>query len=79
MAAKRPRLIPIWDSFVGQATGLDKTGYWRQFQIVLLADDRRIWDWLGALSAELDHLPIVVSRLRILDVLLWMSVAMPGA
>jgi hypothetical protein len=27
MAAKRPRLIPIWDSFVAQATGLVTLDY----------------------------------------------------
>lgn len=39
VAAKRPRLIPIWDSFIEEATGLDTSDYWRQFQRVLTVDD----------------------------------------
>ncbi len=74
MAAKRPRLIPIWDSFVEDATGLNTVDYWRQFQSVLLADDRAIWNWLGELRDRVPDMPPGVSNLRILDVLLWMSV-----
>lgn len=75
MAAKRPRLIPIWDSRVEEATGLDTDAYWRRFQEVLVADDRRIWLWLSTLRGMVADLPDGVSELRILDVLLWMSVA----
>jgi Family of unknown function (DUF6308) len=74
MAAKRPRLIPIWDSFVEKATGLDTPDYWRRFQHVLAVDDRRIWKWLGQLRSSAPNVPPAVSELRILDVLLWMSV-----
>jgi len=74
MAAKRPRLIPIWDSFVGQATGLTVDEYWTRFQTVLLADNRRIWLWLEALKRDSPTVPDSVSTLRILDVLLWKSV-----
>lgn len=74
IAAKRPRLIPIWDSHVKQATGLDTRDYWRRFQNVLGADDSRIWKWLGQLRSHPSNLPPAVRELRILDVLLWMSV-----
>lgn len=74
MAAKRPKLIPIWDSFVQQATGLGTDDYWRQFQTVLVADDRRIWKWLESIRAQVPELPDNVSTLRILDVILWMLV-----
>ncbi|OBK22392.1 hypothetical protein A5635_21825 [Mycobacterium asiaticum] len=74
MAAKRPRLIPIWDSFIEHATGLDTIGYWRRFQLVLLADDRRIWNWLNDVRGNVPGLPDHVSTLRVLDVLLWMLV-----
>ncbi|MGE2738040.1 DUF6308 family protein [Mycolicibacterium vaccae] len=74
IAAKRPRLIPIWDSFVEQATGLDTIDYWRKFQAVLTADDRSIWTWLTEIRSEVPNLPAAVPNLRILDVLLWMSV-----
>ena len=78
MAAKRPRLIPIWDTFVGQATGMGTAGYWRAFQEVLLADDRAIWTWLESLRRQSPRLPGNVSTLRVLDVLLWMSVYEQG-
>jgi Family of unknown function (DUF6308) len=74
LAAKRPRLLPIWDSFVEQATGLDTIGYWSKFQRVLTADDRRIWRWLGELRSHAPNIPHSIPELRILDVLLWMSV-----
>jgi len=74
IAAKRPRLIPIWDSFVEQATGLDTTDYWRQFQRVLTVDDRAMWHWLTELRTHAPSIPARVPNLRILDVLLWMSI-----
>ena len=74
IAAKRPRLVPIWDSFVEQATGLDTSDYWRQFQAVLAADDRAIWTWLTQIRSAVPNVPAAVSNLRILDVLLWMTV-----
>ncbi|AGB21676.1 hypothetical protein Mycsm_01259 [Mycobacterium sp. JS623] len=74
MAVKRPRLFPIWDSFVEQATGLGTSDYWRHFQTVLVAEDRAVWNWLNQLRSEVSDVPAEVSPLRILDVLLWMSV-----
>jgi hypothetical protein len=74
LAAKRPRLLPIWDSFVGEATGLGTIGYWWKFQYVLNDDHRLIWNWLGELRGLASNAPDSVSELRILDVLLWMSV-----
>lgn len=74
LAAKKPQLFPIWDSFVGQATGLDTKDYWRKFQSVLTADDSRIWNWLIELKAEVSVIPDAVSPLRVLDVVLWMLV-----
>jgi hypothetical protein len=74
MAVKRPRLIPIWDSFVEQSTGLGTLDYWRRFQRVLTVDDRAIWNWLGDLRSQAPNVPDGLSPLRVLDVLLWMSV-----
>jgi hypothetical protein len=74
IAAKRPRLIPIWDSFVEKATGLDTSDCWRQFQSVLTADDYAVWKWLTDLRDLAPNVPTGVSNLRILDVLLWMTV-----
>ncbi|MFZ2242135.1 MAG: DUF6308 family protein [Gordonia amarae] len=74
IAAKRPRLLPIWDSLVEQATGLSTLGYWRSFQDVLTSDDHAIWKWLTDLRKEVPEVPDSVSNLRVLDILLWMSV-----
>ena len=74
LAAKRPRLLPIWDSFVEQTTGLSTIGYWSKFQYVLNDDHRLVWDWLGELRSCAPNVSNSISELRILDVLLWMSV-----
>jgi hypothetical protein len=74
IAAKRPQLIPIWDSFVEQATGVDTDDYWRKFRKVLLDDDRKIWNWLGHIKSQVPGLAAGISTLRILDVVLWMLV-----
>lgn len=74
LAAKRPRLVPIWDSFVAQATGLGPRGSWWRFQYVLNDDKRYVWEWLGELRTLASSVPESVSELRMLDVLLWMSV-----
>lgn len=74
LAAKRPGLLPIWDSFVEMATGLGTMDYWRQFQAVVTADDHAIWMWLTELRPHAPNMPAAVSNLRMLDVLLWMSV-----
>lgn len=72
IAAKRPQLIPIWDSVVERTTGLDTNDYWRRFQTVLLADERRIWCWLVDVRQQAAGVPASVTNLRILDVILWM-------
>ncbi|MGR6978377.1 DUF6308 family protein [Mycobacteroides abscessus] len=74
LAAKRPRLLPIWDSLIEQATGLGTTSYWRKFQSVLVDDQRRVWNWLGELRMLSTSAPQSISELRILDILLWMSI-----
>lgn len=74
LAAKRLRLVPIWDSFVEQATGLGALGSWWRFQYVLNDDQRYVWKWLGELRPLASNVPESVSELRLLDVLLWMSV-----
>ena len=74
LAAKRPRLLPIWDSFVESATGLDTSDNWRKFQTVLRADDAAIWRWLTELKNEVPIIPAEITPLRVLDILLWKSV-----
>lgn len=70
LAAKRPRLLPIWDRLVGEATAMGTRAYWATFQSVLTADDRCIWAWLVGLTQEHDGMH-GVTPLRTLDVLLW--------
>ena len=77
LAAKRPRLLAIWDSLVEEATGLDTIGYWEKFRYVLTDEDRGVWNWLGDLRTKVPAVPATVSELRMLDVLLWMSVKAP--
>jgi hypothetical protein len=74
LAAKRPLLVPIWDSFVHEATGLGTVNYWQRVQHVLTADEKYIWKWLGELKVQTPEVPPNVGELRILDVLLWMFV-----
>lgn len=68
LARKRPRLIPVWDNVVKCAFGRPRDAW-------LWLDDR-LAD--GRLGVELDRLhrhaelPELVSRLRVLDVVLWM-------
>ena len=59
---------------VQQATGLDTTDYWRQFQRVLVADDRAIWNWLTEIREHCPNVPAKIPNVRLLDVLLWMTV-----
>lgn len=74
LAAKRPHLLPIWDTFVEQATSVGTKDYWLKFQYVLADDDRRVWTWLGSLRSKAPNVPSSIPELRILDVLLWMSI-----
>lgn len=74
LAAKRPRLLPIWDSFVEEAAGLGTVGYWAKVQYVLADSQRLVWNWLGDLRSQASNVPASISTLRILDVLLWMSI-----
>src|SRR6202043_119609 len=57
LAAKRPRLLPIWDSFVEQATGLGTIDYWSKFQFILIDDQRLVWEWLRELRPLASNLP----------------------
>lgn len=70
LARKRPRLIPVWDNVVKCAFGRPpKNDAW-------LWMDERLRD--GRLREELDQLhrgadlPELVSRIRVLDVVMWM-------
>ncbi|MCQ1994390.1 DUF6308 family protein [Arthrobacter sp. zg-Y1171] len=72
MARKRPRLIPIWDSVVQEQTeSKGSLTQWKDWYAALTKDG-------GVLALHLDEiqrraeLPHPVSRLRAMDVVLWM-------
>lgn len=72
LARKRPRLIPIWDSVVREEAGLrNSLTQWSDWHEVLTANG-------GVLAKHLDdiqrraNLPHPISRLRAMDVVLWM-------
>jgi len=72
LAAKRPHLIPIWDSVVGEELfGGDVNGYWEGWTSWFAGDDgkalRGAYD--GLRTAEV---PAFVSTLRLVDVVVWM-------
>ncbi|MCC9173663.1 DUF6308 family protein [Arthrobacter sp. zg-Y179] len=79
LARKRPRLIPIWDSVVKNETKLKGSlTQWDDWYEALTKDS-------GALALHLDEiqrraeLPHPVSRLRVMDVVLWMHGTGGGA
>ena len=69
MARKRPKLIPVWDNVVKCAAGRSKNA-WLWLDGLLRQDAR-----LNSQLDQLHHaagLPDLVSRLRVLDVVIWM-------
>nr|WP_237688267.1 DUF6308 family protein [Arthrobacter jiangjiafuii] len=79
MARKRPRLIPIWDSVVGEEIGLKSSlTQWTDWHEMLTQDGK-------ALATRLDNIrdqaevPYPVSQLRVMDVVLWMNGTDGGA
>ncbi|WP_129336311.1 DUF6308 family protein [Cellulomonas endophytica] len=79
LARKRPRLIPVWDSVVGSVLGMsDSKGHWRGVRDLLntrVAGDggtgMSLHEHLEVLRRDV-ALPVVVTPLRVLDVVLWM-------
>lgn len=69
LARKRPKLIPVWDNVVKCANGRPKNAWLWLGE--LLARDARIKNRLDDLHRQAE-LPDVVSRLRVLDVAIWM-------
>jgi hypothetical protein len=66
LAAKRPRLVPIWDSVVDKVFG-KSDDHWRDMRLALSSAEDR------ALIAEATaNAPNHVSLLRRLDVVIWM-------
>jgi hypothetical protein len=69
LARKRPRLIPIWDNVVKCANGRPPNAWLWIGE--LLAQDTRLTDLLDDLPQQAGLLD-VVSRIRVLDVAIWM-------
>lgn len=71
LARKRPRLLPVWDKYIGKVTGC--TGqHWEPLRQALRADDRALHRRLVRLH-EAAKLPAEVSPLRVLDVICWLQ------
>ncbi|MFG2050891.1 DUF6308 family protein [Micromonospora sp. NPDC048935] len=70
LARKRPKLIPVYDGVVSCALGTG-TGFWRWLHDILREDDCVLAQQLDARRREAG-LPTAISRLRVLDVAVWM-------
>ena len=79
MARKRPHLIPIWDSVVKAQTGLKNSStQWSDWHETLTQDGGELARRLDSIQNQAD-LPYQVSRLRVMDVVLWMDGTDGGA
>ena len=77
MARKRPFLIPIFDSVVEEALGMDgSAGHWAGMRGLLTADEGDLHQHLLRLRTE-SGLPDHVSPLRVFDIVVWMHGARP--
>ncbi|UYB35776.1 DUF6308 family protein [Arthrobacter koreensis] len=73
MARKRPHLIPIWDSVIKSQTGLNSSlTQWREWHTALTADGGKLASRLNEIQ-EHAQLSAPISRLRVMDVVLWMN------
>ncbi|WFE35606.1 DUF6308 family protein [Micromonospora sp. WMMD975] len=70
LARKRPRLVPVYDGVVSCAYGT-RGGFWTWLHGKLGEDGGTLAERLDALHREAE-LPAAVSRLRVLDVVVWM-------
>lgn len=73
IARKRPRLIPIYDSLVGDAVfGGTSVGQWSRLNAALRADNGALQRRLISLRQDAG-LPDSISPLRIFDVIAWLD------
>ena len=72
LAAKRPKLIPIFDQHVAAFLGFSKQDYWNPWREFMQSPEG-IWcgNRVSELANDLDILNI--SHLRLLDVVIWMK------
>jgi hypothetical protein len=70
LARKRPKLVPVYDEVVSCAFGTG-TGFWEWLHGRLCEEGGVLAQSLDACHAEAD-LPAAISRIRVLDVVLWM-------
>ncbi|GAB2549726.1 DUF6308 family protein [Brachybacterium huguangmaarense] len=70
LARKRPRLIPIWDSFIGSALGMaDSRGHWARMRAILRTEG--VAEHLDHLRREANVPEERCSLLRVFDVTVW--------
>jgi hypothetical protein len=72
LARKRPRLLAVLDSVARRVLGHPGTGYWRNLQGELKADDGRLAEHLAAIRVDAG-LDGSISIVRVFDVLVWMT------
>ncbi|WP_051684249.1 DUF6308 family protein [Blastococcus sp. URHD0036] len=72
LARKRPHLVPIYDSVVGQLTGCESGAQWEPLRRLLRSDDSRLYRRLLDLRDAAD-LNDTVPALRVYDVVCWME------
>ncbi|UEJ81856.1 DUF6308 family protein [Brachybacterium halotolerans subsp. kimchii] len=73
LARKRPRLIPIWDSFVEEELGFANSNhYWTAFHAALTEDDRALHTKLEELADDAG-VRDRYSHVRVLDIVVWME------
>ena len=73
LAAKRPQLIPIWDSVVGKALfGNDVNGYWESWVSWFAGDNGKVLRSAYEGLRKSAEVPAFVSTLRLVDVVVWM-------
>jgi hypothetical protein len=72
MARKRPKLFPIFDSYVGPMMGhANANGQWETWWQAFQADGNSLGPRLDRIL-ELSGVPQTPSRLRVMDVVLWL-------
>lgn len=72
MARKRPKLFPIFDSYVGPMMGhANANGQWETWWQAFQSDGKTLGPRLDRIL-ELSDVPNTPSRLRVMDVVLWL-------
>lgn len=71
LARKRPHLLPIYDSFIKEVTGVSVRNDWEQWWLALTDNSQALQQRADVLRASIDRPDL--STLRVLDVMFWYS------